>query len=709
MNIDLFISTAKVLKKASKKEASLKTLIYESQYEPISQLFALVNEILKYRDLLEEILSHCPNNGFMEEEIIKGDKQMAIALTYEQLLGRKFGRNVGLRKCMLKYRGDLRAAVEKVVKAHNVKTLRDIIKSESTTTEVVIPRYMRVNFIKTTTEDVIKELQTEGWEYVGKIEIESFKESVLALTKNQFGLDPILNDLLVFPVGTNLYNHNLTVSGVLIQQDKASCIPAHVLSPLAGSVVLDCCASPGNKTSHLASLMKDKGRIVAVDRDFKRMSTMSRLLERSGVTCVELVHQDFLTVQPSSEDAKNITMILVDPSCSGSGRMGTQQGKDDYSTDKKRLETLKLFQISILKHAFRFPNVKRVVYSTCSVHEEENEQVVEEILSHVSDYFKCVHIFPEWACHRGIAGYPHSECFLRLSPEHDLTQGFFVACFERVKEMSDKVGKIRDSEKNCHEGDALSTGKEQVNDCAQPDNGAPSDDTRPKEKRKHRKDKRKRKDSESLNSKDPTEHMKVCDNDGVTLSSRKKLKKETELLHSTNEEIAKEGVRSQKKKKSKKDKKRTNDDADSLTSPMKSKNKYKIVAGEDDCSLTMEDSRIPGSESEENVSSENVTAKKKKKKRDKEKEASLEAIESYICAKGDNSTPHRKKNKSHENKDATNDDTHISSRSPKTIVSSMDNDEHPNTQATSEVHNNGTSDPDGELKKKRKKKKKSKD
>ena len=62
-------------------------------------------------------------------------------------------------------------------------------------------------------------------------------------------------------------------------------------------------------------------RVIALDRDFKRLGTMTRLLSKSGTACVELIHQDFLTVEPSSADAEDVQFILVDPSCSGSGEM----------------------------------------------------------------------------------------------------------------------------------------------------------------------------------------------------------------------------------------------------------------------------------------------------------------------------------------------------------------------------------------------------
>lgn len=107
-----------------------------------------------------------------------------------------------------------------------------------------------------------------------------------------------------------------------------------------------------------------------------------------------------------------------------------QQFVDQESCTSERLLQLAKFQISILKHALTFPHVKKVVYSTCSVHEEENEMVVEEVYKQVSEIFDIENIMPEWK-HRGKIKYTHGRQCLRMSYEECLTNGFFVASFVR--------------------------------------------------------------------------------------------------------------------------------------------------------------------------------------------------------------------------------------------------------------------------------------
>lgn len=117
---------------------------------------------------------------------------------------------------------------------------------------------------------------------------------------------------------------------------------------------------------------------------------------------------------------KNVEYILLDPSCSGSGIVGRLdhltsvegERRHDYKIiiilikfsetemendeQNQRLQSLSDFQVSALLHSFKFPNVKKVVYSTCSKHQEENEDVVKRILSSQSEFKLSENVFPVW-------------------------------------------------------------------------------------------------------------------------------------------------------------------------------------------------------------------------------------------------------------------------------------------------------------------------
>src|SRR5438105_133269 len=101
------------------------------------------------------------------------------------------------------------------------------------------PRYARVNTLRQSEEAVRAALEQEGYTYGREVTA-----------------DPDVPALLTFPPATDLHAHPLVESGALILQDKASCFPALVLAPQPGWHVVDACAAPGNKTTHLAALMQ---------------------------------------------------------------------------------------------------------------------------------------------------------------------------------------------------------------------------------------------------------------------------------------------------------------------------------------------------------------------------------------------------------------------------------------------------------------------
>jgi len=289
---------------------------------------------------------------------------------------------------------------------------------------------VRVNTLKTSLDDAVDYFKRQGFSYQGRA---SSLEDARALRGRCFLLDPLLPELLVFPAQTDLHDHPLYRAGHLILQDKASCLPAALLAPPPGAHVIDACAAPGNKTSHLAALLKNQGKIFAFDLDAGRLASMATLLARAGVSCCELAEEDFLAVSPSDQRYRRVQYILLDPSCSGSGMPARQLEEPGAGTPSKaRLQALAGFQQRALRHALTFPSLQRLVYSTCSLCQEENEDVVCDALQQNPGTFRLAPVLPSWP-HRGLGTFPGAEHCLRASPETTLTGGFFVAVLERVE------------------------------------------------------------------------------------------------------------------------------------------------------------------------------------------------------------------------------------------------------------------------------------
>ncbi|NXL36382.1 NSUN5 methyltransferase, partial [Glaucidium brasilianum] len=395
----------------------------------VRQLYALVAETLRYSPVLEKLLAGA---ALLQAEK-KLQPQLAKVLVYDLLFGKGLKCGGRWKVLVRRHRARLEAELARLKVQQKVSRNEDLLAPAQAASPGAsqVPRYVRVNTLKTCVDDVIDFFKRQGYSYLGKA---TSVEELMALSGKKFLLDLHLPELLVFPPQTDLHDNLLYTSGHIILQDKASCLPAFLLAPAAGSHVIDACAAPGNKTSHLAAILKNKGQIFAFDVDTKRLATMNTMLMRAGVTGFQLAQQDFLTVDPRDPRYSKVTYILLDPSCSGSG-MVTRGLGEEAAPSAERLQALAGFQRKVLSHALSFPALRRLVYSTCSLHQEENEDVVHAVLQEHASAFRLVNTFPSWPC-RGLATFPGAESCLRASPADTLTHGFFVAVLERCGERA---------------------------------------------------------------------------------------------------------------------------------------------------------------------------------------------------------------------------------------------------------------------------------
>ena len=317
---------------------------------------------------------------------------------------------------MKKFKQALSEALE------TAKTRFDWSNRDQKDLSALFPRYVRINLNKISLEDALEAIDKVG------------------------GMDDNVPNLLVFPTGTtaDLYNNPLVSDRKLILQDKSSCIPAAVLNPPADSIVLDACSAPGNKTSHLSAIMDGgKGGLIrALEISPPRFKLLTQNMADQACGNVQTFMQSFLDDQTLADFA-DTEFILLDPSCSGSGIVNQMERNLDrfdlefQAKQPDRLKSLADFQLKCLNRSMEFPNVKKIVYSTCSIHREENEDVVEKALMANPHFDLCT--FP--SSFHSLPGYD-PKGMLRMDPTRDKTNGFFVALFirngrERVLQRDD--------------------------------------------------------------------------------------------------------------------------------------------------------------------------------------------------------------------------------------------------------------------------------
>jgi 16S rRNA (cytosine967-C5)-methyltransferase len=243
--------------------------------------------------------------------------------------------------------------------------------------------------------------------------------------------DPDLPEALVLDEPFDVHGSPLWQAGALIAQSRAAMHVARVLDPRPGERVLDLCAAPGGKSTHLAALMGDRGEVLAVERDRRRAGALARTAQRLGTAAVRVELGD--AARPRPEGAV-FDRVLVDPPCSG---LGVLQARPDlrWRVTPEKITEMAATQAAILAagaHAVRPGGV--LVYSTCTISSIENERPITAFLDSNPD-FRLDDLAAELpalalSAAAGERGGAPLGALLTL-PHRDRTAGFFIARMRR--------------------------------------------------------------------------------------------------------------------------------------------------------------------------------------------------------------------------------------------------------------------------------------
>ncbi len=218
------------------------------------------------------------------------------------------------------------------------------------------------------------------------------------------------------------------VDGRFAVQDGAAQLVSLLLAPQPGETVMDACAGLGGKTTHLAQIMNNQGRIVAMDNVTSKLSRLEKEARRLGVSIVRTRHADLnRPLAPDSLPA--FDRILLDAPCSGLGVL-RRNPDAKWSSQKQDIDRFADRQVRFLDHIA--PLVKRdgvMVFAVCSMEPEENEQVVERFLKNHPNFAISS---PQMITEKTVLPYLSENGFLRTSPHIHHMDGFFAARLQRM-------------------------------------------------------------------------------------------------------------------------------------------------------------------------------------------------------------------------------------------------------------------------------------
>nr|XP_026499726.1 putative methyltransferase NSUN6 [Vanessa tameamea] len=248
-------------------------------------------------------------------------------------------------------------------------------------------------------------------------------------------------------------NETIFSKGQVLLQNLPSIIAGWVVNAQPYEFILDMCAAPGNKTTHLAEMSNNKAVIIAIDKTIQKCAKIQQTCNKQGATCVKAYAYDSTKIHSGDDNNNNImeppfcsnsfNKILLDAPCSGLG----QRPQLNNIISPKMLQSYKFVQRKLFDAAVKILEINgKLIYSTCTVTVDENEGMVAWAL----EKFPCLKLIPAEPLYGGPGlpnvGLSDKERLMvqRFGPEDDElrpvediyknTIGFFIAAFVKTKD-----------------------------------------------------------------------------------------------------------------------------------------------------------------------------------------------------------------------------------------------------------------------------------
>jgi len=205
------------------------------------------------------------------------------------------------------------------------------------------------------------------------------------LEKKGFKLEPIKlipEGFKVVKSPRNLGSQHEYLQGYYYLQNEASMFPAQILNPKPDETIIDMCAAPGSKSTHLAQLMKNEGKLILIEKNEKRIPALETNIRRMGIKNSVVINLNAIEVGTLNIQAEK---ILLDAPCTGEGLIRQDKGRKKSKT-LNDIKLLARVQKKLLAAGLKaLKPGGHLVYSTCSIAPEENELVVNSVINN-KDY-----------------------------------------------------------------------------------------------------------------------------------------------------------------------------------------------------------------------------------------------------------------------------------------------------------------------------------
>lgn len=287
--------------------------------------------------------------------------------------------------------------VDRFTRIYGEDFVKALMSVNNTPPELIV----RVNTLKCRKDELVKLLTFKGIECI----------------------DGRLDESLILKGFSSIEKSEEFMEGLFTIQDESSMLAVKVLDPRKNDRVIDLCSAPGGKSTHMAQLMENKGEIISFDIHEHKLSLIRENAKRLGIDIIKTRLKDSTVFAEEYKDYGD--KVLLDAPCSGLGLL-RKKPEIRWSIQPRDIMELQKIQMEIIDNASRY--VKKegtLVYSTCTVSQEENEVIIQNFLKN-NENFKLESIcsfLPE-AFKRG------NTCkkgYIKLFPNIHDSDGFFIA------------------------------------------------------------------------------------------------------------------------------------------------------------------------------------------------------------------------------------------------------------------------------------------
>lgn len=290
--------------------------------------------------------------------------------------------------------------IEELLKQKDIKEVEEICKNSNLKPNTTI----RINKLKTNK----KELE----EKLGKRKIKYLEGS--------------LENFFVLKKVKNIENIDLFKEGFFTVQDEGAGLIVDVLAPKEDECILDACSSPGGKTTYIAEKMKNKGKIEAWDIHEHRVKLVQNAAKRLGINIIQAKTQD--ATEFNQDLVGKFDKILLDVPCLG---LGVIKRKPDIKWKRKKedIEEITKIQKAILDNCSKYLKKNgELVYSTCSILKEENEDIIERFLKENLDFKICKENEKNY---ENIVIFGEKDKYINIYPSNE-NDGFFICKLRKM-------------------------------------------------------------------------------------------------------------------------------------------------------------------------------------------------------------------------------------------------------------------------------------